>query len=83
MPARIMEVAQKDKINGKVLTISLQVNPISIKVTDADLVPLVFRKIIPETFTVDKKAITDWFKQHGEIPDGCEVVTDKKSLRIK
>jgi hypothetical protein len=78
-----MIVSKQDKIEGKLLTLSLRKNPPSCVIPNMDLVPQEFRRVIPETWQPDKKSIIDLFKQTGEIFDWCDVITDKKSLSIK
>ncbi len=78
-----MTVTGIDKIEGKILTISLRANPPSVKVINENDIPAEFRRIIPETWQVDKTGILKHFKDTGEIPFGTEVVTGKKTLVIK
>jgi hypothetical protein len=72
-----------DKIPGQLLTLSLQKVQPSVVVLNKDEVEERFRRIVPETWEVDKRGILDNFKVTAEIPKGCEIITDKKSLRIK
>jgi len=78
-----MQVANTDKIQGEILTVSLQKSPPSVKVIDANLVPQNFRRIIPETFEIDKDKILTAVKATGESIDGVEIINDKKTLRIR
>jgi len=78
-----MVVAEKNEVNGNVLRLSLRKNPMSINVLDQKLVPMEYQKLIPESYTVDKKLIADHIKTCGEIPPGIEAITDRKSLQIK
>ena len=78
-----MQNAQIDKIPCDILTISLRKNPPSVIVLNPDEVEQKFRRIIPETYEIDKKSILENFKISGEIPVGCDIKTDKKSIVIK
>jgi hypothetical protein len=78
-----MKVAGKTELPLPLFKVAVQTNPMSINILDANLVPVQFRKEIPATFTIDKKSVADSVKATGEIPAGVEVVTTKKSLRIK
>jgi hypothetical protein len=72
-----------DKIPGQLATVSLQTNPMSIVVIDQNLVPKEYQTLIPEQWQVNKKMIADHVKNTGEIPNGIEVIKDKKSVRIR
>jgi hypothetical protein len=72
-----------DKVKRQLFTVSLRNNPPSVNVVNPDAIPEQFRRIIPESWTPDKLTILKNFKETGEIPDGCEVVTGKKSLVIR
>ena len=78
-----MIVAKLDKIPGKVLTLSLRKSPMSINIVDSDSVPQEFKKLVPESWVVDKKLVADHIKDSGEIPSGIEAIIDKKTLMIK
>ena len=78
-----MQNAKTDKIKGQLLTVSVRTNPASVNIVNLDLIPIEYRRIIPERFEADKKAILDRAKTTGEIIPGCEIVTDKRSLSVK
>jgi hypothetical protein len=78
-----MQNANVDKVDGQVLSASLQKNPVSCVIVDESLVPLIFKKIIPESYVIEKKLIVEEFKRSGEIQPGTQMITDKKSLRIR
>lgn len=78
-----MLATKTDKIKGDLVTLSVRTNPASVSVIELNALPENFRRIIPETWQPDKKMILDHVKSTGEIPNGCEIVTDKKSLVIK
>lgn len=77
-----MQIIGKDKIEGDILTLSLAKNPMSIEIVDENLVPDEFKEQVI-TYKIDKKKIADRVKDTGEIPNGINVITDKKSLRIR
>lgn len=78
-----MITAKTEKIEGNLLTLTLQKSPPSCIVTDQTLVPKIFIKIIPQQEQVDRVAILTNFRNNGEIPPGCNIVADKKTLRIR
>lgn len=65
-----------------ILKIRVRDNPPSVNVIDEDIVPASFRRIIPETYEVNKRGILDHFKETGETPLGVEIIRSKK-LEIK
>lgn len=76
-----MTATGHDKVKG-VLNVSLRACPPSCKVMDEDAVPEAFR--VTETVVkINRKAILDAFKTTGDVPDGVEIVTDKKSVNIR
>jgi len=75
--------ARIEKIKGTLVSLAIRNNPPSVSVLDINLVPMAFRRIIPERFEADKKLILDHVKSTGEVVPGCEIVTDKKSLSVK
>jgi hypothetical protein len=78
-----MQVAKTDKIEGQILTLSLQKSPPSCEILDQTLVPQQFIKVIPEQKQVSRIDILKFFKDTGEIPPGTNIITDKKTLRIR
>ena len=78
-----MIYAEIDKIKKDVLTISVRTNPPSINIENQDEIPTEYRRVIPETWEPDKKAILEHVKATGEIVPGCHIVTDKKSLVVR
>jgi len=78
-----MTVAKIDQVKGTVVTVSLKNNPPSVNILDQDDIPEEYRRVIPETWQPDKRSILDHFKDTGEIINGTEIITDKKSLVIK
>lgn len=77
-----MEVLGINKIETELGTLSIAKSPITVEIIDEDKVPAEFKKIIQEV-KIDKKAISDNFKETGEIPEGVNIQTENKSLRIK
>jgi len=80
-----MQVAGIEKIKRELFTISLRPCPASVNIVNLDEIPIEYRRIIPEKWEPDKKAMIDLYKEkEGDIIiPGVEIVTDKKSLSIK
>jgi hypothetical protein len=70
------------KIETELGTLSIAKSPISVEIINENEVP---KEFIQEVITikVDKKAITDNFKQTGEVPTGVIVHDNNTSLRVK
>jgi FtsZ-binding cell division protein ZapB len=75
-----MRAAAIMTIKGDVCTISIKQNPPSVEVVNVDLLPDEFKKI---TVEAKKKEILDYFKQHGVILSGVNIITDKESIQIR
>lgn len=73
-----MEKVGKTKIKGQLFNVGIQNNPVSVKVTNPELIPKGF--LVPQPPKVDKKALKEEL-QHGDIP-GAELIQNK-SLRIR
>lgn len=76
-----------DKIDAKEIitdsgVLRVRNNPLSVEIIDEDLVPNKYKKQIIET-KIDKNKIKEDFKNSGEMLDGVEYITTKKSLNIK
>ena len=71
------------KVKREVLSVTVQNNPPSVEIHTLDLIPSDYRKVIPETWQPDKKAIIEHFNTTGEIVDGTEVITSKKHIVIR
>jgi hypothetical protein len=79
-----MQVVSIDKLPCDLFTISLAKNPISVKIIDETKIAPEFWRTIPETKEVNKTAILTSFKEtEGVIPDGVEIITDRKHLVIE
>lgn len=77
-----MQVLNITKIETPVGKIQVAQSPISVEIINENEVPEQF-KIQVITTKIDKKAITDNFKETGEIPDGVKIYTENTNLRIK
>ena len=77
-----MEVLGIKKIETELGTLSIANSPIKVEIIDKEKVPAEFKKVIQD-IQIDKKAIADNFKETGEIPEGVNIQTENKSLRIK
>lgn len=76
-----------DKIKAKeIITDSgimrIRNNPLSVEVINEDLVPNKYKKQVIDV-KIDKNKIKEDFKNSGEMLDGVEYITTKKSLNIK
>ena len=65
------------------MTIAVRINPPSVKVVDEAVIPQCFKRLIPEQWQVDKKAILENWKDERPTPEGVEIVTDRKRVEIK
>lgn len=87
---RNLEAAGKDKVNGLLVTVALQLNPPALQVpAHVDLAELYEAgapgiTLVPESYTLDKRAVLDAVKVSGEgvLPNGW-AVTRSQSLRIR
>ena len=80
---REMTAAGIEKVQRPVVTVSLRKSPPSCEVVDIDQIPQTFRRVIPERWEPDKKAIIEQFKASGEIVAGVTIVVDKKTVQIR
>ena len=71
------------KAKKDVVTVSIADNPPSVESIDEELLPVEYRKIIPETWHTDKIAIINHFKETGEIVAGVELTLNKKHINIR
>ena len=67
-----MKAAGIDKVENGVHKIRIQKSPLSITVTDTDAVPVEFKTEVIE-IKIDRKAIAEYVKQTGDVPEGCDV----------
>ncbi len=75
-----MKAAGLSKVENGVHKIRIQKSPLSITVTDTDAVPVEFKTEVIEV-KIDRKAIADFIKQNGVIPDGIDA-KQNEHLRI-
>lgn len=73
---------QIEKIETELGSMQLAKCPISVEITDINLIPGEFVKIKIEK-QADKTLIKNHFKETGEILEGARIITDKTSLRVK
>ncbi len=78
-----MQIANVKKVPGEIVTVTLSDAKNSVIILEKDKVPENFRRIVPESWEVDKVSILDNFEKTGEIPEGCNIKTDNKTLRIR
>ncbi len=76
-----MQALGLEKIETPIGIIRVQKNPISVEILDEEQVPDEYKKV-KTTISVDKKMITDNFKETGEIIPGTRIITGKTSLRV-
>jgi len=78
-------------VSDDVFKISAQKNPMSVEVLDEDIVDLTVTDkgttwiIATETIEikVDKDAVKKYYKATKIVPDGCRIIEDRHSLRIR
>lgn len=75
-----LETMGIDKVKTTLFTVALQNNPPSVKFTNEDLIPEMYKKEVT-TITIPKKEILDAIKSGIEVP-GAEIIQGK-SLRIR
>ena len=71
------------KVKRDLLTVTVADNPPSVEVVNLDLIPAEYRRVIPETWQPDKKAMIEHFKGTGEVTPGTDMVLDKKHIVIR
>ncbi len=77
-----MEQLGLKKIDTELGSLSITKNPISVEIISVDDVPSEYKQEVVTT-KIDKRAIAQWFKDTGEVPNGCSIIDNKTSLRIK
>lgn len=77
-----MEKSNITKIETGLGNLSTAKSPISVEIINEDEIPEQFKTEVVTT-KIDKKAITDNFKETGEIPNGVKINTDNTYLKIK
>ena len=80
-----LQNANKDKVPGLILTVSLQKNSIeTVNILDASKIPHELCEYQPESWTPSKKKILQSVKDtQGVVPEGAEVLSNLKHLVIK
>lgn len=77
-----MEALSIEKIETPVGIISLAKSPISVEITDEEVIPEEYKEIV-SSVKVDKKKIADNFKAYGEVIPGVRINTQNRYLKIK
>ena len=70
------------KIDTDLGSLALAKSRISVEIINEDEIPEEFKREVVTT-KIDKKAITDNFRETGEIPNGVKINTDNTYLKIK
>ena len=78
-----LQAVNIDKVKRELFTVSIRKSPPSVDVLFEDLIPNEYRRIIPESWQPDKKAIIDLFKKDGSIVAGTQIISDKKTVVIR
>lgn len=76
--------ARIDKIEGQLVTVLLRKAPMSCEIKEVALIPVKYRRIIPESWQPDRKTMIEAKKADSnlDIP-GVIFITDKRILQIK
>ena len=77
-----MKTLNINKLETSLGNVSRRKNPVSVEVVDEKMVPAEYKKI-EQVIKIDKKAITNLFKETGELIEGIKMITDKESVMIK
>ena len=76
-----MEQLGLNKLHDPLISVSVCKNQPAIEIIDESIIPAEFITIIPEEKKVDKKRITNYIKDTGEIP-ACGEVREGNHLRL-
>lgn len=79
---RTMEATGQRKLEGEFSTFNLRKNPARVEITAEVLVPLDYKRHIPERWEPDKMAIKDAIKAGTEVP-GAALIAGEDRLEIK
>ena len=71
------------KVKRDIVTVSVLDNPPSIEVIELESIPEEYRRVIPEHWEPDKKAMLEHFKETGEIVSGVDIILNKKHVSIR
>lgn len=77
-----MEQLGLKKIDTELGSLSITKNPVSVEIISVADVPSEYKQEVVTT-KIDKRAIAQWYKDTGEVPQGCSIIDNKTSLRIK
>lgn len=83
MQRYLEDTGMEKPIKGTRFTVGLNRCPPSVRVLDERAIPEPFWRVVPQTKTIDKRAILEAYQRGGEIVDGTDIVTDKKTLSIR
>jgi len=80
-----MEAIGRDKVQGKLFSVSVQDSTPSVVISDDASIPQEFLRHVPEEWQPDKKALLDYWKANGTIPDRVKGVEihEGKHIRIR
>ncbi len=76
-----MKAAGLVKVEDALFTVSIQPNPQSVEIAAGTVIPLEYRRVIPETYEPYKTAIKEALAR-GEVIEGCKL-TRTEGLRIR
>ena len=72
-----------EKVKGTLVSVAVRTSPPSCEVVEAESIPIAFRRIIPETWQPDRKAIIDHWKTSAETVPGVQIVADRKFIQVR
>jgi hypothetical protein len=78
-----MTVCEMPKIEDETITLSIRKNQPSVEVPENFDIMVVSEQFRKQEWTLKKKDIIDNFKVTGEIPNGLNIINDKKHLEIR
>ena len=78
---RNLDAMGKSKVTTTLGTMTVQNNPPSLKVTDADQIPICYLTLVPARYEVDKDAVKNALKAGEEVPGAH--LEQGRSLRIR
>lgn len=79
---RELETAGLTEIKRSTIKIAVRTNPPSVNVIDIGAIPEEYKRLIPAFYEANKKEITDYYKETGEIISGTEII-EKRRVDIK
>ena len=78
---RNLDAMGKSKVTTTLGTMTVQNNPPSLKVTDADQIPICYLTLVPARYEMDKDAVKNALKAGEEVPGAH--LEQGRSLRIR